>query len=106
MVTQNEQKETDKNTSRLHAYDPCTSECELEIQKIIKLQNIANKILDAFTDIKRITKSYILVANAPEKIEISKTPLKEKQVENKPRQKHGRPIGVQKSAPRKKKQKN
>ena len=42
MVAQNEPKEIDCNVSRLHAYDPCSSECELEVQKIIKLQNIAN----------------------------------------------------------------
>ena len=70
------------------------------------MQNIANKIPDAFTDTKRVTKSYIPAANAPARIEIPKTPLKEKQLENKPRQKHGRSIGAKDIAPRKKKQKN
>ena len=106
MAAQNEPKEIDWNASRLHAYDPRSSECELEVQRIIKLQNIANEIPDAFTDTKRVTKSYIPAANAPARIEIPKTPLKEKQLENKPRQKRGRPIGAKDTAPRKKKQKN
>ena len=80
MVTQNEPKEIDWNASQLHAYVPCTSECELKIQRINKLQNIANKIPDAFTNTKRVTKSYVPAANAPARIEIPKTPLKEKQL--------------------------
>ena len=51
------------------------------------MQNIANEIPDAFTDTKRVTKSYILAVNAP-------------------CQKWGRPIGAKDSAPRKNKQKN
>ena len=87
MVAQNEPKEIDWNASRLHAYDPRSNECELEVQKIIKLQNIVNEIPDAFTDTKRVTKLYIPAANALVRIKIYKTPLKEKQLENKSRQK-------------------
>ena len=35
------------------------------------LQAIANQLPDAFTDTKRVTKSYIPVANAPARIEIA-----------------------------------
>ena len=37
------------------------------------LQNIPNKIHDAFTDTKRVTKSYKPAANIPARIEIPKT---------------------------------
>jgi hypothetical protein len=38
--------------------DPRTQESELQVQKIINLQNIANNLPDAFTDYKGVTKSY------------------------------------------------
>jgi hypothetical protein len=38
-------------------FDPRTKETELQVQKIIKLQNIANNLPDAFTDYKGVTKS-------------------------------------------------
>jgi hypothetical protein len=37
--------------------DPHIKEIELQVQKIINLQNIANNFPDAFTDYKGITKS-------------------------------------------------
>ena len=43
--------------------DPCTSQCELEVQMIIHLQNLANELPDAFIDSKKVTKSYIPAAN-------------------------------------------
>ena len=45
--------------------DPRSEQCELEVQKIIHLQRIANELPNAFSDTKRITKSYIPVKNAP-----------------------------------------
>ena len=45
-------------------FDPCTNQCELEVQRIIHLQNIANQLLDAFIDTKKVTKSHIPAANA------------------------------------------
>ena len=36
------------------------------------LQEIANQLPDAFTDMKRVTKSYIPAVNAPARIEIPK----------------------------------
>ena len=43
----------------LQSLDPRTSETELEVQRIIHLQNLANELLDAFTDHKRVTRSHI-----------------------------------------------
>jgi len=48
--------------SLLHL-DPHTKQCESEVQKIMHLQEIANQLPDAFTDIKRVTKSYIPTVN-------------------------------------------
>ena len=40
-------------------FNPCTNQCELEVQMIIHLQNIANQLLYAFIDTKKVTKSHI-----------------------------------------------
>ena len=57
--------EIDWNSHWLSQLDPRTNQCdEQEVQKIIYLQNIANQLPDAFTKLPRVTKSYILVANA------------------------------------------
>ena len=48
--------------------DPHTNQCELEVQRIIHLQNLANQLQNAFIDTKKVTKSYILVANTPTRI--------------------------------------
>ena len=45
--------------------DPLTSQCELELQNIIDLQRIANKLPNVFPDMKRITISYMPVENIP-----------------------------------------
>ena len=39
--------------------DPCTNKCELEVQRIIHLQNLAHQLLDAFINTRKMTKSYI-----------------------------------------------
>jgi hypothetical protein len=53
--------------------DPHTNESELEVQRIINLQNIANNLPDAFTDYKGVTKSHIPAMNVQERVEIAKT---------------------------------
>jgi len=58
------------NNSTLSHFDHRTNQCELEVQRIIQLQNIANKLPDAFTDNKKIIKSHIAAANAPANIEV------------------------------------
>jgi hypothetical protein len=39
--------------------DPRTKETELQVQKIIELQQIASNLSDAFTDYKGVTNGYI-----------------------------------------------
>ena len=74
--------------------DPCTRQCELEAQRIVHLQGLANQLPDAFIDIKKVTKSHVPAVNAPTHIDVP-----ERQLENvisnesKTRLKHGRPIG-------------
>ena len=50
--------------------DPFTNQCELEVQRIIYLQNLANQLPDTFIDIKKVTKSHILAANTPTPIDV------------------------------------
>ena len=57
----------EKNLSQL---DLRTSECENEVQRIIHLQAIANRLPDAFNDATKVTKSHILAVNAPARIAI------------------------------------
>ena len=52
------------NASTLSHFDPHTNQCELEVQMIIHLQNLANQLLDAFVDAKKVTKSHIPAVNA------------------------------------------
>jgi len=52
--------------------DPRTQESELQVLKILNLQNIANNLPDAFTAGKDVTKSYIPARNVPERIEVPK----------------------------------
>ena len=69
---------------------------------MIHLQNITNQLLDAFTDLKRITKSQIPTENAPIRIDVL---IRQPSIANetKPRLKRGRPIGSKDKNPRKKK---
>ena len=66
------EKEGKKDISWNEPSLPYTKQCELEVQKIVHLQAIANQLSDAFIDTKRVTKSYIPAANAPARIEIPK----------------------------------
>lgn len=54
----------------MNYHDPHTNQCELEVQKIIHLQLLANQLPDAFIDQKRVTKSHVPAVNAPIKIDI------------------------------------
>ena len=67
------------------------------------LQEIANQLSDAFTDTKRVTKSYIPTVNAPARIESLKGQFENEVTnESKTRLKHGRPIGSKDKNSRKK----
>ena len=71
-------------------FDPRTNQCELEVQRIIHLQNLVNKLSDAFIDTKKVTKSYISAANAPSQIDFPEGQLAN---ESKIHPKRGKPIG-------------
>ena len=78
--------------------DPRTNQCELEVQRIVHLQNLANRLPDAFIDIKKVTKSHIPAANTPTWIDVLVGQLTN---ESKILLKCGRPIGSKDVTPRK-----
>ena len=67
---QKECQEIDSNVEGIPFSDPCTTETELQIQRIIDLQNIANNLPDAFSDYKGVTKSLHPTRNVPERVEV------------------------------------
>ena len=87
--------------SLLHL-DPRTKQSELEVQRIIHLQDLADQLPDAFTDPNKVLNSHIPAVNAPAHIEIligdSGNAIANT---SKQRLKHGRPIGSKDSFPRK-----
>ena len=81
-------------------FDPYTFECEKEVQRIIHLQEIVNKLPDAFNYEAKITKSHISVVNTQAQIYV---PKEHKEIDdNVSRQKRCKPIGSKDPAPRKK----
>ena len=71
-------------------FDHHTNQCELEVQRIIHLQNLANRLLYAFIDTKKVAKSHIPTASAPVRIDVLKGQLAN---ESQIRLKHGITIG-------------
>jgi hypothetical protein len=51
--------------------DPCTKETELQVQKIIELQQIASNLPDVFTDYKGVRRSLNPAINTPYRVEVS-----------------------------------
>ncbi|GKC87238.1 copia protein [Tanacetum coccineum] len=96
------EKEISWKELSLCSFDPRTKECELEVQKIIHLQRLANQLPDAFTDSKRVTKSHIPAVNAPVKIDVQEGQPHIGNESN-ARLKRGRPVGSKDKNPRKKK---
>ena len=84
-----ERREITWSASKMSNFDHRTNKCELEVQRIIYLQNIANQLPYVFIDIKKVTKSHILVENAPTWIDVPKGQLEN---ESKIRLKRGRYI--------------
>ena len=82
-------------------FDPRTNQYELEVQRIIHLQNLANQLSYAFVDTKKVTKSYILTKNALARVDV---PNGQKESECM-HLKRGRPIGSKDTNPRKRKTK-
>ena len=91
------------NESSLSHLDPPTKQSEQEVQKIIHLQDLANRLPDAFVDLAKVTKSHILVANVPSRIEIPMGKFEGIMTnEAKPQLKRGQPLGSKDTTPRKK----
>ncbi|KAL2231249.1 UNVERIFIED_CONTAM: hypothetical protein Sindi_1719300, partial [Sesamum indicum] len=82
-----------------------TNDSELEVQQIIHLQSVANKLPDAFIDIKRVTKSHIPAKNVPARLEIPEAILTQSKIsESQIRRKRGGPLGSKDANPRNKKE--
>ena len=100
----NKWREITLNTPSLLHLDPRTKQSELEVQRILHLQDLANQLPDAFTDPNKVIKSHIPAVNTPAHIEI---PIGDSgnaiASTSKPRLKRGRPIGSKDSFPRKRK---
>ena len=79
-------------------FDPRTNQFELEVQRIIHLQNLANQLPDAFIDTKKVTKSHIPSINTPTRIDV---PVIQLTNEFKIRLKRGGPVGSKDITPRK-----
>ncbi|WJZ86250.1 hypothetical protein VitviT2T_005726 [Vitis vinifera] len=94
-----ERREISWKTSTMTHLDPCTNQCELEVQRIIHLQNLANQLPDAFIDTKKVTKSHIPAANTPARIDV---PVGQLTNESKIRLKRGRLVGSKDVTPQKK----
>jgi len=67
---QKECQEINWNAEGISFSDPRTTETELQVQRIIDLQNIANNLPDAFADYKGVTKSIYPARNVPERVEV------------------------------------
>ena len=93
-----ERREIIWNALTLTYLDPRTNQCELEVQRIIHFQNLANQLPDTFIDIKKVTKSYIPTANTPTRID---APIRQLTNESKIRLKRGRSISSNDVTPRK-----
>jgi hypothetical protein len=83
-------REIDWTASNIQSLDPRTKDTELEVQRIINLQQLANNLSDVFTDIRGVSKSYIPAANAPERMEIPLEDMNSTQSPN-PRKRGGDP---------------
>ena len=95
-------KETSWIELSLSHIDSRTKQCELEVQKIIHLKSLAEQLLDAFTDPKRVTKSHIPVVNIPIKIDVHVWQINIAN-ESEARMKHGKTIGSKDKNPWKRK---
>ena len=65
-----ERREITWTASVMSHFHPRTNQSELEVQRIIHFQNIANQLSDAFIDTKKVTKSYVPTANTPALIDV------------------------------------
>ena len=81
--------------------DPCTRQCELQVQRIVHLQGLANQLPNVFTNIKKVTKSHMPTVNTLTHIDVPGGQLKNVITsESKTCLKRGRPIGSKDPVPR------
>ncbi|KAL0333129.1 UNVERIFIED_CONTAM: hypothetical protein Scaly_2214400 [Sesamum calycinum] len=88
------------NATSMFFMETRTNDTELEVQRIIHLQSVANRISDAFINTKNVTKSHI-----PTRLEVPEAILTQsKASESQIRRKHCRPLGSKDANPRTKKE--
>ncbi|KAL0348084.1 UNVERIFIED_CONTAM: hypothetical protein Sangu_1036200 [Sesamum angustifolium] len=63
------------NATSMSFMDPRTNDSELEVQRIIHLQSVANRLPKTLIDIKKVTKSHIPVENVPARLEVPEATL-------------------------------
>ncbi|KAL0317494.1 UNVERIFIED_CONTAM: hypothetical protein Sangu_2163700 [Sesamum angustifolium] len=108
-VLRGEDKEINKkditwNAKFMSFLDPRTNDSELEVQRIIYLQSVANRLPDAFINTKKVTKSHIIAENVPAHLEVLEATLTQsKAFESQIRRTRGRPLGSKDANPRKRK---
>ena len=100
-----ERREIIWNASSMSHLNPCTTQCDMEVQRITHLQKLAGQLPDAFTDTANVTKSYIPAANTPTRINtpIGKTAIMVANESSMTLLKCGRPLGSKDLIPRKRK---
>ena len=103
----NKWREITWNTPSFLHLDPRTKQSELEVQRILHLQDLADQLPDAFTNPNKVIKSHIPAVNIPAHIEI---PIGDSgnaiASTSKPRLKRGRPIRSKDYFQRKRKSNN
>jgi hypothetical protein len=71
----NDGREIDWDDKSILSSGPRTKETELQVQKILELQQIASNLPDMFTDYECVTKSSNPTVNAPCRVEVPIKPL-------------------------------
>jgi hypothetical protein len=66
----NDRRKINWDDKSILSSNPRTKGTELQVQKIIELQQIASNLTDAFTGYKYVTKSLNHVVNAPCRVEV------------------------------------
>ena len=110
---QQERQKLSWSVPTLSHLDPRTAQCNNEVQRILNLQNVADSMPDAFSDIAKVTRSHIPAANMPARLEIpttgygattgvTTTPSGGVVEAVVPQRKRGRPLGSMDSRPLKK----
>nr|GEZ25843.1 putative copia-like polyprotein [Tanacetum cinerariifolium] len=100
----NHEKDVSWSEPSLLYFDPRIKQSKTEVKKIMHMQEITNQLPDAFTYTKRMTKSYILVVNAPARVKIPDVKSDDKVTqESKARLKRERPVSSKDKNPKKRK---